>query len=768
MSIKRIALVLVALVGQIVACAPSAPAIEIAPFTSIYSRNINGQFVVTGNTVQTCSDALGIHAHQCLEARNFGSSTLINNDDFVMRNLVQPMGNIPSSQLINASSAQIQFPRGAIVKKAFLFWFGNLETPSQSQFGIAPQDESAKNKVLFSRPNENCSGVKESACTISGSVYTESLGANQEGFYSAHADVTTKLLDSHNMEWTTIGDIQSAIFSVGNIQGAQGLGTSAGWSLVVVYAHPDENFRRINIDTGFGFIAPRSSQHIALSGLDIPLSGDAESSVGIIGTDGDAATLGDSLTIASGSSSTVVANSANPADNVMNSSVTENGVQSTYLDGEHVGRSKNTFGTDADRFDVMNMFARGATSARASFTSTSDTYYVSALITATPVDGARLKVTKYVSNLTQGGSGSNAEVTDGDVLEYSISIKNIGNRDAHSISLSDYFDTSHLHNISTVTAGCTVSHQHVTCSNLGTLSPSSSPKIVVIGAEVKSGTGTIMNYSTATFNNDSDVLSNTVTVAYAKLSIDLGLALHFSPDFVQAGSHAGLSATVTNYGIAPESNPDVKLTIPPGLRSIGTWPQGCKQSGTILECSGQSFGVDGTNKLKPGKSSTLLLSVATTAGHSHYESVGQVRTSSVEGDPNLNNNFAEAALGANHPPIAMNAIIHAVQSGPIVQLDISPYVSDRDGDSLHFSYSQPNIRYGQVRLSATTFTFQPTSHWHGVFQFSYRVRDGRGGSDTAIIKVIVAAPHQSQDSQNPSGGGSTAHHGCRGFVHAGC
>jgi hypothetical protein len=277
-----------------------------------------------------------------------------------------------------------------------------------------------------------------------------------------------------------------------------------------------------------------------------------------------------------------------------------------------------------------------------------------------------------------------------------------------------------------------------------------------------------LNCSTVTFNNDSDVISNTVAVEYAKLSIDLGLQLNFSPDFVQAGGHAVLSATVTNYGIASESNPILKLTIPPGLKSVGGWPAGCSQSGTLLECNGQAFGVDDTNKLKPGKSADLPLNVATATGHSQYQSFGHVRTSSVEGDPNMNNNFAEASLGANHPPIAMNATMHAIQSGPAVQLDISPFVSDRDGDSLHFSYSPPNVHYGKVRLSATTFTFQPTSHWHGAFQFSYRVRDGRGGWDTAIIKVLVASQPRNQDSQNPSGGGSTTHHGCRGFVHAGC
>ena len=764
MSIKRIALVLVALVGQIVACAPSAPAIEIAPFTSVYSRNINGQFALTGNSVQTCSDALGVNASHCIEARNFGSTAKINNDDFVMRNLVQPMGNIPSSQLINASSAQIQFPRGAIVKKAFLFWFGNLETPSQAQFEIAPQDESAKNKVLFSRPNENCSGVKESACTISGSVYTESLGANQEGFYSAHADVTTKLLDSHNMEWTTIGDIQSAIFSVGNIQGAQGLGTSAGWSLVVVYTHPDENFRHINIDTGFGFIAPRSSQHIALSGLAIPLSGDAESSVGIIGTDGDAATLGDSLTIASGSSSRVVANSANPADNVMNSSVTENGVQSTYLDGEHVGRSKNTFGTDADRIGVMNLLPHGSTTARASFTSTSDTYYISALVTATPVDGAQLQVTKYVSNVTQGGTGNSPEVTEGDLLEYSMSIKNVGNRPAQSVALTDEFDSEHLSNVFTSTPGCSISNLHLTCANLGALSPTDSPKVVVVSAQVMAGIGTIKNYSTATFNGDSEIISNTVTVAYAKSSVDLGLALHFEPGFVQAGQAAVLRATITNFGITAESNPMLKLAIPTGLRASGGWPLGCTQREATLTCSGAAFGIDVSKKLRSGDSATLAIEVATSTGPSHYESIGEVRTSAVGADPNLDNNFATAVLGANHPPIARNAVIRAVQSGSIKQLDISPYVSDRDGDSLHFSFAPPNGQYGKVRLSATTFTFKPSTLWHGTFQFAYRVWDGRAGSDSAFITVIVLP----KSSIKPTDNGTTIHHSCHGFIRAGC
>ena len=759
------------IVSCIVSAALVSPvnAIEITPFTSIYSENIHGQFVVTGNTNQSCSFTIGVNASYCHQAQDFQISNHQNNDDFVMRDVEQPMANIASSRLFNASSSQVQFPRGSTIAKAYLFWFGTLETPSQAHFGIEPQNAGQTNQVLFSRPNEDCSGLHISQCLVTGSTFTESIGSGESGYYISHADVTARLIDLNLMNWTTVGSIQSAVFSVGNVQGAQGIGTSAGWSLLVVYENPNESLKHVDIQAGFGFIAPRSSQHITISDLQIPMVGDYKSSVGIVGIDGDAGTKGDSVTISNGNSSTVLTDEINPGDNIMNSSVSQDGIRSTYLDGLHVGRNKNTFGLEADRFDVTNLLPYGVTTAKASFTSVSDTYYLGAIAMATPIAGAQIIATKYVSNLTQGGVGSNSAVSAGDDLEYTIKIENQGDATAKGVSLSDYFDTNHLTSVQTSTAGCSVSANHLSCTNLGNLLPLSPPILVVATAKVNTGSGTISNFSSVFYDGDKESLSNTVSVAYGVMPVDLGLQLLFNPDFVQAGNSSQFSIQVTNYGINQDDNPKVELMIPAGLSPVTKWPSGCVSNGASLTCSGSAFGIDALNPLQPGENATLNVDVSSASGKSRYVVTGHVETSASDGDPSADNNYASATLELNHPPQASPAIMHAKQSGPIVLLDIATFIHDADGDSLHLTYDAPSNRYGIIRLSATMFSFKPSVYWHGKFSFKYHVKDGRGGAATSQIDVIVSP--RTDDSSNGKDSNGQANHSknhCFGFVNSGC
>jgi hypothetical protein len=76
-----------------------------------YNKNVNGDFLMVGNTVLNCS----------------GSSCTTNsttNDDLNMSNN-DPDGN---GALFNGSSATFTIPSGAVVDAAYLYWGGNLGT----------------------------------------------------------------------------------------------------------------------------------------------------------------------------------------------------------------------------------------------------------------------------------------------------------------------------------------------------------------------------------------------------------------------------------------------------------------------------------------------------------------------------------------------------------------------------------------------------------------------------------------------------------------
>lgn len=741
-------------------CSNVAQSAELAQFASIYSANINGTFTLTGNTNQSCSTVLGAAAATCLSARDFsGLSSNLNNDAHVMRNTEVVMGDLPPSEIFNSSANEISVPAGSTITKAFLFWFGTLEVPDSADFGVAPISESKRGTVLFAGPGEDCSGAAIADCEVDGTVSTESLGAGQSGFYVAHADVTQKVAEQFGQDWAVKSDSKSALYSVGNIQGAQGLGTSAGWSLLVVYANASEDLQHIEIKSGLALVAPRSAHNFEFTGFDSPLVGDISSSVGFIGVDGDAGTTGDSLTIRAQSTTTLASNSVNPNNNVMNSSISLDAVRSPFLAGETVGRSKNTFGVEADRLTLVNALDHGSNTARITFNTTSDIFYVSGIAFATALGKSELRVSKFVSGITQGGSGSATEVTAGDTLEYTIAIDNVGVSTATNVSLHDRFDDIYLTNIQSANPACVVAGADLNCANLGNLTPAQTPIAVVVTAEVKPGSGTFSNFATAEYGGHqgpSTAVSNTVTTAYAKFSADLSLELDFTKTYVQVGKQVTLRARITNYGPGQDAAPELILTIPSGLTLISGLPAGCTQTALRITCIAAGLGIGAGEDLSPGASEQLRLTFSTETGKSKYRIRGLVKTGNLSGDPNLANNFANALIGINHPPVAKKIFISTkVDSGSIAK-SISSYISDPDSDSLQIAVGSAPKAAGILKLNGSQLIYTPTKKFVGTFAVRYFLDDGRGGQTSSEITVQVVSNTETPPRK------------CRGFIRTGC
>ena len=733
---------------------------ELAPFKSIYSANLTGSFTLTGNTNQSCSTVLGDNSSSCVDARNFnGPLSDFNNDEQVMRNTEIPMGKVDSKAIFNSSANEISVPSGSTISKAYLFWFGTLEVPQDSSFGIAPVNEAERGTVLFAGSKDDCSGAAIVNCEVNGTVSTESLGAGQNGFYVAHADVTNKIATDYSHYRTAKSQQESEIYSVGNIQGAQGIGTSAGWALMIVYANAAEDLRHIEVKSGLALVAPRSAHNFEFTGFDSPLAGDINSIVGFAGVDGDAGTVGDSLTVRATSGSTLISNFVNPSNNVFNSSVSIDGTRSNYLSGESLGKSKNTFGLEADRFTVTNALDHGANSARLTFNSTADSFYIAGIAFATPLGKSELKVTKYISGVTQGGLGSNTEVSAGDVLEYKVSIDNVGVNTATNVSLQDNFDSEHLTNVQTTNGNCSVVGNKLTCTNLGNLPPTASPIIVAVTAEVKPGTGTISNFALATYGGHqgpSTAFSNVVTTDYAKLSTDLALELNFTKPYVQAGSPVKLRSRITNYGPSADDAPKLQLTIPAGLTRTSKLPNGCKQETRKITCEPTGLGIGLGESFLPGKSVQLELIFLAAAGQSKYRVYGVTQTDNPSGDSNLSNNFAKALVGINHPPVARKIFMSTSTGANAITQSISNSISDPDLDSLQVTLGAVPASKGSLRLVGSNLVYIPNETYAGTFRVQYFLNDGRGGKASSVITVqVLPSPVISE-------------HKCRGFVRTGC
>lgn len=732
-----------------------AEAVNLSPFTAVYNKNINGQFAMTGNTVLSCSTTEGANAANCARARSFGTPAVnYNNNAYVMRNSNTGIAGLASSQTVfddthvfNSSTATVTIPASATVTKAFLFWFGTLEKPAASQGGIAAVNGNDKNKVVFARENETCSTA--SACEVTGSVATETDTNGIVKFYRSYADVTSKI--SSGVHWSVSGSEQTAQFSAGNIQTAQGVDRSAGWSLILVYAHPDAPLRNITVYSGFSYVAQQSSEQINLSGFLTPPTGTVTSNVGVVGIEGDNSSTGDSLIVTSAGKTTTVTNALNPANNFLNSTISQDGVRNSYFDNSSADKYQNTFGVDVDRFELVNAVPNNASAASVTFSSNLDTYFPAAMVMANELYAPELKITKYISNVTQGGSGSNADVTQGDTLDYTFEIENVGHGAATDIVLTDAQDPHLTFLSSPMPSGCSLSSGSLVCT-IASLDPttpggSAAPIVKTFRATVSGVDDTsdgihdfISNSVSAVYGGplgETETVSNVVNSQYSVQPTDLELALTFADSYVQAGSASNMTATITNLGIGVDSTPSVSITVPSGLTPDvnGT---NCTFASPVITCPAAAFGITGAG-LAPGDSVTRTIAMTTDlTGASLFEVSGHVTTGNIDGDPNAYNDTATATLGANHAPTAQPAEIFAEQGGAAQVVDLSLGTADSDSDSLRYVVSSLAAQYGTLKVVGSTVTFTPNATWYGGKTITYDVYDDKGGHVQSEITIHVA------------------------------
>lgn len=98
------------------------------------------------------------------------------------------------------------------------------------------------------------------------------------------------------------------------------------------------------------------------------------------------------------------------------------------------------------------------------------------------------------------------------------------------------------------------------------------------------------------------------------------------------------------------------------------------------------------------------------------------------------------AAAANQPPQARADSVRTAH-GTETTIHVLGNDTDRDGDRLAVAgVTQP--RNGKVRIdeSRQRLRYKPRSGFSGTDQFSYTVRDGRGGTSSATVTIVVQAP----------------------------
>ncbi|MEV0318842.1 DUF3344 domain-containing protein [Streptomyces sp. NPDC050658] len=301
--------------GPAVAAPPAAEAPSIK-FAERYHALQRGGIVRAANSAITCRKPMTARAVSCPAAR--GGSTAANND-FDM--FYVDIDNDPNTY--NSSSGEVRLPAGSRVSYARLYWGGNLRVGEQKP----PKDNG---KALIAEPGGSYQHV--TADTMVGH-----RTANGADAFQASADVTP-LVRSSGAGLYTVAQVNVAM-------GHSKAGAWGGWTLVVAYENESAPLRHLSVWDGFdSFDARRRSQAVRTTGAPLPAR--AKGTVGMVTYNGDRGRTGDTLTVSGGRRGpTLLSNAANPARDVLNSTISDPGRQ--------IARKPayaNTLGYDSDVF----------------------------------------------------------------------------------------------------------------------------------------------------------------------------------------------------------------------------------------------------------------------------------------------------------------------------------------------------------------------------------------------------------------------------------
>ena len=621
--------------------------------------NIKGNFVFVSNTLMTCPAA----ASGCTDARNgVGSGGALNDNNYAM----EYVDADSDGSTFDSSSATLSLPAGSTVTFAGLYW--GADTSAGSGGSAAPA-AGQNNQVLLTPPGG-------SAATVTAGQM-DSIGTRYQGF----ADVTSAVASAGNGAYT-----------VANVQAGTGNDRYGAWAIVVVYENAAEVTRNITVFDGFQVVQSPASPTIVIpvTGFLTPPVGAVNTSLGVIGYEGDLGSTGDSLTL----DSTVVTNAVNPSANFFNSTISQLGTLVTSKSPDY----PNQLGFDADVADVSGVLANSAMSAAITLTTGGETYFPGVVVFATELYAPDLltDITKSVADV-DGGS-----VEPGDVLEYSVSFSNVGTDGAVDTVLTDAIPSG-----TTYLPG---SLEIVSGANAGALTDAAGDD----QAEYDSGAGQVVfrlgvggtssaggsfapgASSTARFRAtvdpsaaDGDVVSNTAGLAYSSQTLgtdytgsspaadvtvsrqaDLSVTKSSVPDPFSAGSSLTYTAVVTNNGPADVVSASVTDTLPAPLAGFAwTCSPGCTPAAGTGNVSTQ---VD----LTSGASATVTIS-GTVPGGTTGPIANTVSVAPPAGtvDPTPGNNTATntnpgggtSGGGTQQPPSPSpppQADVSIVKSGP--------------------------------------------------------------------------------------------------------
>ena len=714
--------ILLLVVLALLATLPAGPA-EAAittPFTARFEANANGSILLRGNANLTCLDLLVVPG--CPAARTgSGSGDALNNNGYPMVNA--DADGDPAT--FNDSTATVTMPPGSTVLFAGLYWGADptAGSPLGGVLGTAAPSPANRGRVLLRTP----------AGTAWNPVTASTVTAIGTGPYQGFADVTALVAGAGN-----------GTYGVANIQTGQGADRYAGWTLVIAYQNLAEDMRSLRVYDGFGSIST-GSVSIPVTGFETPHTGTVRAKVGAVAYEGDLGRPGDALRL----DGQALSDAANPANNVFNSTVSEDGAIVGGRNPDH----RNLLGIDIDQIDATGLLDNAATSATLTMTTGGETYYPGVITFTIDLYAPRI-VTTMTGTDVDGGL-----LLPGDEIEYRIAVRNDGSDTADGVVLSDAVPTYTGY----VPGSMTVGGSPVTDAAdgdggrfdggntrfaLGSIPYQGTAFVtfrvrVALAAPAGYAISNLVNvsYLGRTTGVSVAAVGGTTATPVLQPTSDRAAQLSVTPSVLPLSATpraVTYQATVRNLGPQLEPAARAELTLPAGV-TPGTLPAGCTSTGTAVSCA--------LGPLLSGHRAAVSIPATADA----TAAVGVAATVTAAGaaaDPAAGNDSATATLAANSPPDAVDDSATTTNGTPV---PVGVLANDSDPEdpaaALTVSIGTPPGHGTAVVVEADrTITYTPALGWAGVDTFGYELDDGNGGRDTATVTVTTAnAPPVAND-----------------------
>lgn len=372
------------LVGALalLACAAlPARAQVVRAFTPRFSTNQAGDITILGNTIMTCNGG-----GSCTNGRN-GTGGNVNDNDFTMVYVDVDA----DATTFSSSSADLALPAGASVLWAGLYWGGY-------------SNNAARNTVRLLTPTSAYATITATQTDASGQAY------------QCFANVTARV------QAGGVGTYRAAnVYSTPNTSNVHG-----GWALVVVYGDPSQSPRNLVVYDGYTLVTGTSTVAFTVNGFVTPPAGAVATRLGAVTYEGDLGFNGDAFSL----NGVALTDAANPADNFFNSSISRFGANVTTRNPAYL----NQLGFDIDLVSANGVLPNNATTANITLTTNGDTYYPGVVTFATDLYAPLFDAANFTKSVVDLNGGT---VQPGDVLEYTVTMKNNGQDNAINCVLRD-------------------------------------------------------------------------------------------------------------------------------------------------------------------------------------------------------------------------------------------------------------------------------------------------------------------------------------------